>query len=702
MPGRSGGHSGTQTSRPPIPIKALDCFGHSYLDDPFMGTGYSSSITGLNANSLFHNLFAAGMGLTPNVVRNHGVGGAQFLAPGRSQGGFARALSEMDHDGRISPPFVRSGGAYLFCWGANDVGNTASGSQTLLRSAWANAMRALISKARASSIYLAATSGNWAFGANFSTSPTSSADFTSGSATSKQATVVDSAGTSTATFTIPQDYQGEPICFNMVALSGGSLIVTWGGTAATAGGTSGINGRTDTLSAASTQATTAYGVRFTGPVNGLSAANAGQTISVRITTVSASTFTLDGCWIEAFKPPPVLWCNFPRLPERNVTHSSGSGVTTGVTTNFTDANMAFLAATDVGQSIVETDAQGAFTAGKTISSVTNATTVVLSGNATGAFTSIRYTLARALLGYSNGQYGFSNTNFTGATAASHAAADADVTNLNATMLTTAQEFDAMVQIVDFDAAMGGDSNLPANVLSWFALDGNHFNDFGKQRAALQCWRAVAAMRAAPDLADFTPADLVTGAIEFVGSDRRIIVSGQVYLADTEGWGAPYLAVAGDMFAMPIFFTKPNLQIGASMVEQMNAPATAGSNIRIGIYDDHNFSGYPQCLRKEPTSGGAFAMGTTVGVKNPGAFSKAVYYGLYWLVVKIDSLGTTASQFRTIMGPSRYLPAWAAAGGAATPICWRLTGVGAGALPSIFPAGGVLWNTAPALGVTLTF
>jgi hypothetical protein len=615
------------------------------------------------------------------------------------QKGFARVLSEITRT-KLNYPFARTAGAgYLFCFGINEIGNNTPANQALVRSSFSDCLTAIISKARASVVYLAATSSQWSFGANFSTSAAAAADYTSGTLTSKEATVVDSAGTSTATFKIPIGYKGEPICFNMVGLSGGSLIVTWGGTVT---GTTSIVGRTDILSGIALSAQSAHPVRFTAATNGLSAANAGQTITVRITTVSGSTFTLDGCWIESLKPPPVLVCNVNRLPETSFDLAFGDGVTTGVNTSFTSASAQFLSSTDAGQAITETDAQGAFTAGKTVSSVTNATTIVLSGNATGAFTNIKCTLARRQRGYSSSTFYTTNTDFTAATIANHTAADGHVTSMNTSISNVVALFGSMVQIVDMDAAIGGDLNLPANVYSYYGGDALHPNDIGYQKLAVATWKAAAALRPENDSLPLGPLEIATSPPDYTGPDRRIIMSGQIYVPEFRVWGANYTAVAGDVFALPMFFTEPDLQWGATMVEQMNAPATSGSSIRVGIYDDCNSSGYPQNLRQEPTSGGAFALGTTAGVKNPGVFTnRNPHYGLYWLIIKIDALGTTASQLRTLTGPNRYLPNWVAAGGAKTPIAWKLTGVGAAALPTIFPSGGVIADTAPALGVTLT-
>src|SRR5208337_4023658 len=144
-------------------------------------------------------------------------------------------------------------------------------------------------------------------------------------------------------------------------------------------------------------------------------------------------------------------------------------------------------------------------------------------------------------------------------------------------------------------------------------------------------------------------------------------------------------------------TEHTVTVNNLYVWQINAPATSGSNIRVGWYDDPDHSGYPQSERVEATSGGAFALGTTSGVKNIGQvfFGNPfpAHYGLNWLVFKVDSLGTTASQITSIMGPNKYMPNFNSnAGGGVVPwgpIAWKVTGVGAGALPGLFPTGAAL-------------
>jgi hypothetical protein len=150
-----------------------------------------------------------------------------------------------------------------------------------------------------------------------------------------------------------------------------------------------------------------------------------------------------------------------------------------------------------------------------------------------------------------------------------------------------------------------------------------------------------------------------------------------------------------MFAIPIAITEGRERWIQFQVEQTNAPTTSGSSIRWGIYDDVGWTGYPQCLIAEATSGGALALGTTSGMKNSSAtLNQPLDPGLYWIGFKIDALGTTASQLRACNGPNPFMPAadWVA-GTPSKAMAWRVTGLSAGVLPTTFTTGGTVVGTA---------
>jgi hypothetical protein len=680
-------------------INGIDVWGHSWVENPLTGTAQSSLTN--TTGELFSRMFSSAVYTPQAQYVLHARSGSQITGVGRAASHFARVLSEISRTRQVGP-FTRAGNAHLFCYGINDIGNNSAANQALVRSTMVDIMTVCISKCRASAIYANGT--NFAFGTNFGAASNTAADWTSGNNV-KQCTVVDSAGSSTITFTIPLGYKGEPICFALGGLQAGSLVVTWGGTA-------GVTGTT-TLSNRSINSNSIVPMRITN----LTAKNAGQTITCAVTTISGSTFYFDGCWIEAFKAPPVLVCNVPRLPQRTMNWTSGSGVTSGVNTSFTDATAAFQSTggwVDTGATITELDAQGAFTGNtNTISSVTNATTVVLGTNAAAAKSNIQYSFTRILNGYASSLYWTTNTNFTGATVASHAAADADITNWNASLAGVVALFDSMVQIVDLDAAVGSDINVPSNAYTFWDQDGGHMNPLGNMACAVACVQAAQKLRY--PTTDFPMPYLQNSAcpVYEVGPYRRPVKSGQIFLPDGAIIGAVanlYTAVAGDCFAFPFMVTEQSVKWTTTLMDQANAGNTV---LRVGIYDDvaglGGMTGYPQCLIQDS---GNFTCSAAAAVQTVATMNRVAYPGLNWLVVCIQTIGGTPSTFYTMYGAALTLPGWnglhlATAANALQPICWKAASVAAGALPTIFPSGAVMAgvnanqtaNAAPVVGIT---
>lgn len=670
----------------------IEFYGHSFFRLPVsLGTGIGA--IAIDQSGQMNWVLAAALNVTPGNFRNHAVAGAQLTNGSRQGGGFARALAEIQPK-RAVGPFVRSGGAYFGCWGINDVGHWSTGTTTA--NTFKDGLRTFISRARAAAVFPAGGTVAWTRGANFAAPAAATfQDITGGNAT--RATAIDSSGTSTATFTIPFGYKGEPIAFSFLTsgtATGGDI--TFGGTVT---GTSGITTlvvTTDSLGVNST-----YGVkcvRFTAAANGLTSKNSGQTITLKITRVSASgEIIIDSAWIEAFKADPVVVVNCPKLPCRTYTYAVGD-LTTVVGTTITSNTANFTTALDAGAAITETDAQGAFTAGKTISSVTNVTTAVLSATAAAAKTNVEVTIARILNGYKFYSGGGDNANFIASTVASHAAADADVVTLNGWMSTVVAEFDSMVQIADLDAAMGSDVNLPSYLESYFAtIDGLHPNEYGSAVAAAAMFQAL--QRCAPsDSGPLVPLETIAISGPISGNDRwprRQLT--QVYMGPFASFStlATFTAI-GTLFAHPIVITESGEKWGAMQIEVSTA-FTTQTTLRIGVYDDPNWTGYPQNLWKELTSGGTLATSTTTGVKTSAAMNWWMEPGLYWLVIKSETAGVAGS-VRSVLGPTPLMPNWATAGGSAPPIGWTITGLAAAVLPNVFPTGATLSTNIPAIGI----
>lgn len=671
---------------PPGAANFLELFGHSFFSQP-VGTGATVASITTDQTGEMTNILASALNITPTNMRNHAVTSSVLSQPGRNQCGFARVLADIQRK-RKTYPFVRQGGMYIGCWGINDIGHNGVGGNVPAR--FKDSLRAFISRARSSATYLAGDGAPWTFGVAYAAAASTFLNYTSGKAMRATAT---SGGT--ATFTIPLGYKGEPIGFAVLCSSGATGgDITWGGTVKNTTGITGVVTSTDSGGVGGQ-----YGLivkRFTAAANGLSAKNAGQTITLTVSRVSASgEVIIDSAWIEASKPDPVVVCNIPKLPARKYTIAFGDVATTSASTTITSNIAQFATATDVGNAITETDTQGAFTAGKTIASVTNATTAVLSAAAAASRTAVEVTLDRTLIGYT--QYS-GNANFAAATVASHAAADADVVTANDWITSVVAEFDSMVQIADFDAAIGGDANLPSNVYTWFALvDGLHPNELGNMRCANAMFDAIEKLKAS-DPVDLSNLELPGIPAPASGSMRRPHRVGQYWTAEFGGIGTTTaLSTAGQMWAIPLPVTEPAEKWQQLAIYQSNAPTTSGGNVRAGIYDDLGWDGYPNTLVIEANGSSAFAMGTTSGIKSIGFFGWNMRPGLYWLVFKVDSLGTTASNVAYINGPNPIMPSVGNGGNTGgNYIGYQLTGQTAGALPQTFPTGGTLVTTAPML------
>jgi hypothetical protein len=669
-----------------VQINGLDLWGHSYLDNNSLGTGPTAIWTNDNSSPAY--IYAAAIGLPLNSVVNHAVVGSSLTAIGRASGAygggnFARALGEI-YRSKQSWPFSRSGNAHLICWGINDLGNNTVANMPLVYSTGVDVLTVLISKMRSAAIFNGNGGANLAYSGTWTAAPAAAVDYTSNLGWSTSTTG------GTFTFTIPYGYQGEPICFAMVGYnSSNTLSVAWSGTA-------GVTGTTNLASRA-------VGTASIVPmrITNLTAANAGQTI-IGTVTLASQTFILDGVWLESLTPVPVLVCNTPRLPCKIVNIASGSGVTAGGTTAFTDTNGNFAnnAGTnfgvynDVGATITETDAQGALTGNTAIvASVSNPNTLVLTANTALAKTSVKYTIGRIFNGYP--QYGTTNMAFSNSTVANHSGADAQVLQWNSQVINgVVALFDSMVQVVDLDSAIGADANLPINLYSWFAVDALHPNDYGSQRCAKAIWDAAAQLRApAGALQNLGLVHTAMSPRYGTAPYRRAIFGGANpnYLPDgaqIDVVANAYTCVVGDAFAYPFMISEAAPSPGIVQVEQLNSGV---STLLACWYDDTNgvsgISGYPTNMRWQL---GNFVMAGSATVQTVGTFFRVWHPGLQWLVLIVQALGATTSTLRTIFGPSMQLPMWTGvAGSVVRPIAWKASGVAAGSPPTLFPSGAAL-------------
>ena len=264
--------------------------------------------------------------------------------------------------------------------------------------------------------------------------------------------------------------------------------------------------------------------------------------------------------------------------------------------------------------------------------------------------------------------------------------DTDVTTTNTLIATMVAEFDGMVQVADMDAAIAKDAAKTS--------DGIHPNELGSGAI-------VDAILAARDR--LTPPPTAFGRTlgynppsPRTAAQRRPRVTGHWYCPDFATLNT-YTPVAGHMFAVPFQITEAR-DVFSQLGCEVSTAGTTTSTLRWAIYDDVNWRGYPQqkMAGLDPTSAAAFALTNSTGVKSQAlqsGFGFVADPGLYWLVVKIETVG--ASQvLRGITGQSPFVPNRLTTGvGSAVYSGWGFTGQAAGALPGSFPVGaGPLTNT----------
>lgn len=263
-------------------------FGHSYI---------AGAVGTVDQTGRFDNLLLSALGTDYTNRRNHALSGSVLVLEGRRQGGWGRVFHEFQP--LRGAPFTASGGMKLLCYGINDMGVLGdTGPITQMRACYVHAMRAVVSRCRASSVWVPEAATTLTYGAGF----TSQASGEFSGTTFRQATTTTSA---TITITIPAGYTGEPIAICFLGMQGPGGTVTFSGTA----------GVTGTLSTGNVMpSATLSRVPMVKRVTGLTAAAAGQTIIATATAFDASGFIwFDSWWVESWSPPVVLVAEINRL-----------------------------------------------------------------------------------------------------------------------------------------------------------------------------------------------------------------------------------------------------------------------------------------------------------------------------------------------------------------------------------------------------
>lgn len=263
--------------------------------------------------------------------------------------------------------------------------------------------------------------------------------------------------------------------------------------------------------------------------------------------------------------------------------------------------------------------------------------------------------------------------------------DSDVNTFNQSLYPVIAGFDGMVQVIDIDSALNKDATL-------FSSDGLHPNELGCSKIADAI---LAAVRRLPAnkwgiTASIQPPSPRTAAV------INPFIFGQWYTSQSMGGATgTYTAVSGDMFAIPFEiswglsrFTKWCVELTAS---------TVATTVFVGVYDDRRYSGYPEELYTAIVNTTAQTLATGAGVQQFTMTNMPPDPGLYWLVLKIATAGTTT--FRAIKGPSLWMPNLLTTGaGGQTPSGWLLAGQGTGVMPTTFVPGAVLSDNCPMVGL----
>ena len=275
--------------------------------------------------------------------------------------------------------------------------------------------------------------------------------------------------------------------------------------------------------------------------------------------------------------------------------------------------------------------------------------------------------------------------------------DGDVNAVNSDVAAMiASEFDGMVQVADIDSALAKDATN-----FWDNLHPN-------ERGAALCVDAIedAIGRLTPSRMQYGRTAHLAVPAQKAAALRIPSRTGFWYTPEFATKATSYTPVAGDVFAYPFYITESRTSWtnwGAELVS-----ASAAGSIRLCLYRDTNYSGYPDVLLQELTVAGALTTGTSAGLKssNGGGYVWRPNPGLYWLVIKVETAGTSVV-YQTMSGPNRWMPQ-ATTGGlistntagvvAGAYIGWKVTGQAAGVLPSTFPTGGTLTNVGPYVGM----
>lgn len=286
--------------------------------------------------------------------------------------------------------------------------------------------------------------------------------------------------------------------------------------------------------------------------------------------------------------------------------------------------------------------------------------------------------------------GYGNSLYTAWTG-TESAKDGNVQDTNARVAAVVAEFDNMVKIADADSLI--------NKNAAYTSDGIHPNEIGAGMIVDSFLSAVA--RLSVPTSSLGKSLSTNGPSPRTAALRRPRPTGFYYTSEFSNAPSAMAMVAQTIYAIPFNVTESRDRYSTIGIEVSTA-GTTQSTIRWGIYDDVPWFGYPQQLigATDLTSGGAFSLANSTGLKTQTfTFPWVPDPGLYWFVVKCDTLGTSQQVRAIVNNQSMFMPNRLATGVGTGQYCgWSLASQGTSALPGTFPTGAAPATSCPMMSL----
>jgi len=266
--------------------------------------------------------------------------------------------------------------------------------------------------------------------------------------------------------------------------------------------------------------------------------------------------------------------------------------------------------------------------------------------------------------------------------------DSQVDQFNQVIRDVVAEFDQMVQVADIDAALNKDPKL-----FW---DNLHPNEAGNAKIADALLDALARMT--------PPATASSATACFNPPTPRHVPLIRVrrpdtwYTVDFGSKSTPSTLVANELWAIPFVVSSTRERYNSAGIA-VNAAGETTGQVKIGIYSDPRWSGYPQGLVANAASQLNVSTGLSTGLATlgPDVFNIALDPGLYWLAVLVQTPGEDV-QYEMISGPVSFLPNMDSQTGSAKSYIGFKVAWTQSEFPTWFPENAQLVESAPLIAL----